>query len=780
VSETLEDYLASEYHVDMGDIHDLELALKQAANVFIYTCNEGRWPYEFSNKLAGAKDSTTQISHGTQAMIAAALGKITGLSTLASGRQARLKLERKCKEDLEASRKQGIDCLVKDIEGAVISSTFGVNDPVTLSHLADLHRGMKEQNSVDAARLKLAVAPAISEAREFSVLDPDNRDLLRKLPSLHAEQATDPRAPSKTASSSAGRKPNYLKNAFVPLRIVRVVRDLGNEAVFPDLETDLAEKETFYTTYRRFFEATLHDHLSFSAIPDSRFDPAELIFCLEGLLLCAQHAVDEKLFERILEVLKDKQEASAHWRPAKPIYATPQGMTMLPVSVEGAVSLLRSISIMEGQSNLQRFSTSAVPMARRFWQWLRARMVRFEAPDPSEPTQKGASSTSGKPQASLDKGRYKHLTGWHSEHVNDPGLIHLWDTSQVIEFMLAYRELLERSIAGRSLLLSRLNINVPLRRLPPDWKNRWAQITQEFEPRLGCNAGDQIYVQLEKDFIQPWANREPVNYSMLLYGPPGTGKSSLAENIANALGLRMITVTVSDFLGSGGANVEARAKAIFQTLEAQSDTVILFDEIDSFLLDRDSELYRKQDTLFQFLTPGMLTKINDLGKKNRSMFVIATNYENRIDPAIKRKGRIDKRYLLELPNKARRIEIIVRLGKIKISPAEHRDSIEKDSLFFGFSDLKSAVEEASIPSLSAQSIADCLAQRDPSTSLESYIRRFGEEIFPFDELIGLINLAREVQEPYDLRGSCAKFSSAVGFSEFLVRLNREVPEKIHV
>jgi hypothetical protein len=176
----------------------------------------------------------------------------------------------------------------------------------------------------------------------------------------------------------------------------------------------------------------------------------------------------------------------------------------------------------------------------------------------------------------------------------------------------------------------------------------------------------------------------------------------------------------------------------------------------------------------------MLTKINDLGKKNRSMFVIATNYENRIDPAIKRKGRIDKRYLLELPNKARRIEIIVRLGKIKISPAEHRDSIEKDSLFFGFSDLKSAVEEASIPSLSAQSIADCLAQRDPSTSLESYIRRFGEEIFPFDELIGLINLAREVQEPYDLRGSCAKFSSAVGFSEFLVRLNREVPEKIHV
>ena len=57
-------------------------------------------------------------------------------------------------------------------------------------------------------------------------------------------------------------------------------------------------------------------------------------------------------------------------------------------------------------------------------------------------------------------------------------------------------------------------------------------------------------------------------------------------------------------------------------LGAQSACVILFDEIDSFLLDRDSEHYRRQDTLFQFLTPGMLTKINDLRKAARSIFII--------------------------------------------------------------------------------------------------------------------------------------------------------------
>jgi ATPase family associated with various cellular activities (AAA) len=640
------------------------------------------------------------------------------------------------------------------------------------------------------------------------------KSLLRNLPTFHTTQDGDPSAPAEQALGSAGRKPNYLKNAFVPLRIARAASDLGDGAVFPNLSAEPPNEEGFYVIYRRFFEVTLHDHLSFSAIPDSRFDPAELIFCLEGLLLCARDAVDQKLFGRVLEVLKDKQEESAHWPPNKPIYATPQGMTMLPVSVEGAVSFLRSISLMEGQSDFWHFSTSAVPMARRFWHWLRARTVRFVAHDPGRSAQKDASSLSGDGQAPLQKGKYKHLTGWHSEHVNDPGLIHLWDTSQVVEFMLAYRELLERSIAGRSLLLSRLNINVPLKGLPADWKNRWAKIIQKFEPSLGCDRSQQLYAQLEKDFIEPWANRKRVNYSMLLYGPPGTGKSSLAKNIANVLGLRMITVTVSDFLGSGGANVEARAKAVFQTLEAQSDSVILFDEIDSFLLDRDSGLYRQQDTLFQFLTPGMLTKINDLGDKRRSMFIIATNYENRIDPAIKRKGRIDKGYLLQLPNKARRIEIIDRLVadrlddrlgdkldakrlaeikiELKIASSKYRKSIEKHSLFYGFADLKAVVDEASLEvideasleTVSAQSIGKLLTQKDrpPSTSLKSYIRRYSEENFPFDELIGLIDLAKEVHEPcdLDLTGDCVEFLNAFGFSEFVVKLKRALADNIHV
>jgi len=46
----------------------------------------------------------------------------------------------------------------------------------------------------------------------------------------------------------------------------------------------------------------------------------------------------------------------------------------------------------------------------------------------------------------------------------------------------------------------------------------------------------------------------------------------------------------------------------------------------------------------------MLTKLNELRRSKGILFIIATNYENRIDPAIKRSGRIDRKYLILPPD----------------------------------------------------------------------------------------------------------------------------------
>gem|GEM_PF-4307715 len=234
--------------------------------------------------------------------------------------------------------------------------------------------------------------------------------------------------------------------------------------------------------------------------------------------------------------------------------------------------------------------------------------------------------------------------------------------------------------------------------------------------------------------------------------------------MADTLGWSMLTVTVSDFLGSGGAMVEARAKAIFQMLEAQSDVVILFDEIDSFLLDRDSEFYRKQETLFQFLTPGMLTKINDLRKAKRSIFIIATNYANRIDPAIKRIGRIDHKFLLLPPNLERRLRMIEKAwgeenekraekGKDPIAIPEPAEIIEaaKAAYFLGWNDIQGAVK-AKIDDAKLDLTLE-LSKAERSTGANFYGRRFPVEK-PFvdqirDETRWLYTLADEAGKKSD-------------------------------
>ena len=102
---------------------------------------------------------------------------------------------------------------------------------------------------------------------------------------------------------------------------------------------------------------------------------------------------------------------------------------------------------------------------------------------------------------------------------------------------------------------------------------------------------------------------------------------------------------------------------MFEVIQEQRNAIVLFDEIDHLLLDRNSRLYHELDTLFQFLTPGMLTKLQDLRSAREVLFIIATNYEHRIDAAIKRSGRIDVAQLVLPPDLVARRKIIADLHK---------------------------------------------------------------------------------------------------------------------
>ena len=227
-------------------------------------------------------------------------------------------------------------------------------------------------------------------------------------------------------------------------------------------------------------------------------------------------------------------------------------------------------------------------------------------------------------------------------------------------FLSHYASLLKRKIAADGLEAAGLNLRLPgtIKKFKHYWQDD-ALLGLSQQPKSPYAALRNIY----DDYIKP---RESANkdhkapLSMLLYGPPGTGKTTLAEQMAVNLMRPLIIVTVSDFLAAGAAEIEARAKGIFDVLRSQKDVVILFDEIDQFLLDRNSQFYQKQSDVFKFMTPGMLTKLQDLRDSEDCIFIIATNYYERIDSAIKRRGRIDEHFLLCIPDQERRRKLIER------------------------------------------------------------------------------------------------------------------------
>jgi hypothetical protein len=332
---SLEGYLADEYNRDVQDVRAIEQVLVSVASMFAasFDPTTGCWPYELKADAAAPKGDPSQ---GTSAMIIAAMGKMLDHCTLRDGTISETLPNLPGLPNVLSLA----DALAGHLQtvGKVTSATFGENNPLTISHLTELARGLRGKPIGTTLKQAIVGTSAPAQIRRLMALSP-------------AAKAFEAALGSQWCAGSA----------FVALRVVLANADLNDS---PHIRADL---------YREFFESRLHEQLSFSAIPDSRFDPAELAFCLEGLLVCAHEAVDPILSRRVFTVLGSEQETSAYWRPNRPFISRRTGEIILPLSVEGANSLLRSVEIMDGTKLYGTFTASTAPLFRRFWQWLRAR-----------------------------------------------------------------------------------------------------------------------------------------------------------------------------------------------------------------------------------------------------------------------------------------------------------------------------------------------------------------------------------------------------------------------
>ena len=415
-------------------------------------------------------------------------------------------------------------------------------------------------------------------------------------------------------------------------------------------------------------EKALHEQLSYDQSGQAtKFDVAELAHALRVVCRFGE-AVDFRLISVGLETICRWQRPDGTWPAQRAFLWNAGGTAVHAHSMDVAwavVSIMNTVIQKAEQLGIapadiaSHFELPNLAL-HRFFAWPNGSAIRFRLP--KEFNKAWQNSRSARKLTAPPS----HVVGWCSDKVTQPATIQLWATAAAIEFLIEYRDLLQDRVNNA--------IRDRFQSYHPHVLHKLASVAptdlgyRRYKDRAISRVRKllQDHVRLDRlenspYFHQTLPQTKPNRASMILYGPPGTSKTHLAKAIAGELNWPLVSLSPSDFLVGGESSVETRAKEIFDALQHGSRIVYFFDEIDELILDREAQK-TQQRNVFSFLTPSFLTKLQDLrdaAEEREFIFLIGTNYLERIDPAARRTGRIDENFLVLYPDMPSRAGIIV-------------------------------------------------------------------------------------------------------------------------
>ena len=643
----LQEYLNTQYRKDCDRQEEILSLMRHVLPLFLDNFDEKKgWPYEYSKEAIKSSSTIAMTADALQYVINADVPKkvfedCKRKLTIAEGEK-----EYKGKDAVEAVTKAATKLLVDQTSRIrknhnFSSNTYGKNSIFVLTWVCEL---LIQEGGTELPKQFQQLAKSRLNAILPKINAPDTIQFFEK------------------AKGWSSREPNYENShAFPLLKALRLYElckpQLGNYG------------STWDDNLEEYLLKKLHYCISLASLENSQFDAAELVFSLEGLLIVRtlRLGADEnqteaitpflceaELLEKVFSILTEKQRVNRYWRPLRPFITNEQGFALLPISAEIAQSLLRICKRL-GKDGKRLFAEHSL-IFECYFDWIKSKFTAVN-------------------------GNY----GWCSEHIYDADVIHIWQSSQILLFLTDYYGFLRQKIADDALQAANLSVKQP--KANNDSYDFW-----ETKPY----GSEKIHVAI-KDTVETSKDQSA---SFLLYGPPGTGKTTFAEKISCLKNWPLLSLSPSDFIADGVDKVEAKAKNLFKVLCAQHNMVIIFDEIDRLMLDRDSADYRAQNDMFQLLVPSLLVKFKELRETPHIIFLVCTNYKCRLDPAVIRPGRIDHHILVLPPDETGRKEFLkdqVQERGIEIRDnsitASEITSIANNTPLYSYGELKRLAKE---------------------------------------------------------------------------------------
>lgn len=376
------------------------------------------------------------------------------------------------------------------------------------------------------------------------------------------------------------------------------------------------------------------------AAQSDQADPNQLAWALASQLVDPFTEVElatgelsrEPLYKAALAAFFDQQLPSGKWPLGQPLFHYPRAGNAYCYTFETLAELIRPALYETPMGMLLReLLKPHVPGLIRAWEFARVTARPLK---------------SGPPGVGWSSGHHPHRT--HPEG---------WATASVFSFLQRFRRLL--GAYTREVVATELGVR-PSRyaaahegvtllgergRTWTGGKHYWSageQLAALFLHPLQAGAERQVEVDPDRPLIE----REQAR-SAILFGPAGTSKTTLVEALAGAIEWDFVEIHASRFLAEGIDRVPRSADAIFVRLMGLDRCVVLFDEIDELLRNRQGA---DADPFGRFLTTSMLPKVATLWDQGRLIFFVATNDISGADPAIKRSQRFDSAIFVAPPS----------------------------------------------------------------------------------------------------------------------------------